>query len=323
MGCPKSVEIGDNLTFTVTTHATTGAATDADSEPTYRVYEAETATPILTGTMAKLDDSNTTGLYAETIACTEANGFEKGKCYTIYISAAVDGTTGTLTFGFTALDSLKTEDIPTPEAVASQVRTELTTELATISTNLDAPISGLGSPQQAGEAVTLPTEAPEGYGGEGAPSAATVAAAVWAASARTLTGTALGVGPTAARNQTDIHYTVFAGATRPLYARVLGWDGADLQLADVSSITYSVFALDDQGERTEVEGHVDVPPTVADVLFDSVQSDANASDWNFRLIPSIVEHDAFPTARTTYQVQVEIEPTEGEKIVVRFRVTAT
>ena len=96
-----SWKIDDNLTFTCNTHtASSGAATDADAVPSYRVYEDETGTPILTGSMAKLDDANTTGFYSEQIALSAANGFEKGKSYTIYISAAVSSTTGTMSHSF-------------------------------------------------------------------------------------------------------------------------------------------------------------------------------------------------------------------------------
>jgi hypothetical protein len=88
--------IDDYLTFPANTHAAaTGAATDADAVPSYRVYEDETGTAILTGSMAKLDDTNTTGFYSERIQLTAANGFEVGKTYTIYISAAVSSVTGT------------------------------------------------------------------------------------------------------------------------------------------------------------------------------------------------------------------------------------
>src|SRR3972149_4421847 len=105
MGCPAEVVIGDNLVFSICSHnATTGVLTDADSAPTYRVYEDETATPILTGTMAKLDDANTTGFYTESIACTSGNGFENGKTYTIYIEATVDGDTGGISYGVKAVD---------------------------------------------------------------------------------------------------------------------------------------------------------------------------------------------------------------------------
>lgn len=90
-----SWKIDDNLTFAVNTHTpSTGAQTDADAVPSYHVYEDETATPLITGTMAKLNDANTTGYYSEQIALTAANGFEKGKSYNILIFAAVGGVTG-------------------------------------------------------------------------------------------------------------------------------------------------------------------------------------------------------------------------------------
>lgn len=104
MGCPTQVVIEDNVTFSICCHdPDTGILTDASPAPTYRVYEDETSTPILTGSMAKLDDANTTGFYTEQIACTTANGFEAGKSYTIYIEATVDGDTGGIAFSFQLL----------------------------------------------------------------------------------------------------------------------------------------------------------------------------------------------------------------------------
>lgn len=103
MGCPSYVELEDTLVFSITSHdPATGILTDADSAPSYRVYEDETSTPILTGSMAKLDDVNTTGFYTESITCSAANGFEDGKTYTIYIEATVDSDTGGITYGFKA-----------------------------------------------------------------------------------------------------------------------------------------------------------------------------------------------------------------------------
>lgn len=112
MGCPSEVEIGDNLVFTVTTHSfSTGAAADADSVPSYRVYEDETGTAILTGSMAKLDDANTTGFYSELIACTSGNGFENGKSYTVYIEATVSSVVGAVSYGFKAYDRRKADAV--------------------------------------------------------------------------------------------------------------------------------------------------------------------------------------------------------------------
>jgi hypothetical protein len=90
-----SWKIDDLLTFTIVTHnVATGVATDADSAPAYRVYEDETSTPILTGTMALLDSTNTAGFYSEQITLSAANGFEKGKSYNVYISATVNSVAG-------------------------------------------------------------------------------------------------------------------------------------------------------------------------------------------------------------------------------------
>lgn len=93
--------IDDTCVFTVNTHdAATGALADADSPPTWRLYEDETGTPILTGTMAKLDDDNTLGFYSEQVALSAANGFEVGKSYTIRVLATVDSVAGAMAFHF-------------------------------------------------------------------------------------------------------------------------------------------------------------------------------------------------------------------------------
>jgi len=97
--------IDDWLTFSCNTHNPTNnaAATDADSVPTYRIYEDETGAAMSgydPGNMAKLDDTNTTGFYSERIQLTAANGFESNKTYTIYISAAVNAITGTISHNF-------------------------------------------------------------------------------------------------------------------------------------------------------------------------------------------------------------------------------
>jgi hypothetical protein len=105
MGCPSLTEIGDTvtLTFSICTHdPDTGILTDADDLPTYRVYEDETAAPIANGSMAKLDDANTTGFYTENITISTGNGYEHGKSYTIYVAATVDGDTGGIAYSFKA-----------------------------------------------------------------------------------------------------------------------------------------------------------------------------------------------------------------------------
>lgn len=87
------------LTFPCNTHKA-GEAFDADSDPLYRIYEDETGTPVTTGTLTKLDDGNTTGFYTERIQLLAATGFEKGKSYTIYEEATVNGVKGTVSHTF-------------------------------------------------------------------------------------------------------------------------------------------------------------------------------------------------------------------------------
>lgn len=125
-------EVDDLLTFPANTHtAATGAATDADSVPSYRVYEDETGTAILTGSMAKLDDANTTGFYSEQLTLSAANGFEVGKCYTIYVSATVASVVGTMSHTF------KVEAAPATAAALTIIDDFLDTEVAAIKAKTD------------------------------------------------------------------------------------------------------------------------------------------------------------------------------------------
>ena len=134
------------LTFAVNTHsASTGAATDASSDPTYRVYEDETGTAILTGTMAKLDDTNTIGFYSEELTISSANGFEAGKTYTIYISATVGSVTGTTERHFACW----------PTTINSQIDSNVVqiSGDATAADNLEAAADGTGYNLGSGQIV--------------------------------------------------------------------------------------------------------------------------------------------------------------------------
>lgn len=92
MSCADQAILGQTFTFTLQAFSTSGAPVDTDALPAYSIYEDETATAILTGTMAKLDDAGTTGFYSEQIAISSANGFELWKTYSIRYAAAIAGT---------------------------------------------------------------------------------------------------------------------------------------------------------------------------------------------------------------------------------------
>lgn len=87
-----SWKIDDALTFTINTNGSTGAV-DADSVPSYRIYEDETGTAILTGSYALIDASNTNGFYSEQVTLSAANGIEKGKRYTVQSCAILSTIT--------------------------------------------------------------------------------------------------------------------------------------------------------------------------------------------------------------------------------------
>jgi hypothetical protein len=132
MGIPSGPwYINDLLTFTVNTHdVATGAGADAGSVPTYRVYEDETATAILTGSMAKLDDANTIGFYSEQLTLSAANGFEVGKSYSIYVTATVNSVAATQSLNFKVIAT--PASAPSAATVAAAVWAEATRTLTSL-----------------------------------------------------------------------------------------------------------------------------------------------------------------------------------------------
>jgi hypothetical protein len=136
-----------------------------------------------------------------------------------------------------------------------------------------------------------------------------------------LVGASGGVGPTAGIADEDIYTTAFKNGTARLCAHVYK-DGADIHQADVATIAYSVFLLDDQDPdaRAGIDGHTEASLDAADVIFDTLQSDSQASDYNFRHVIPIADYPAFTIAGRNYLVENTIAPVAGEKIILRFRV---
>jgi hypothetical protein len=173
-----SWKIDDLLTFACNMHsASTASESDADSVPTYRVYEDLTTAPLLTGSMAVQDDVNTIGFYSARITLSAANGFEKGKTYHIRVHGIVGGIAANESHIF----QMEAEVSLTLAGVAS-IWDSLTTALGAVGSigklivdNLNATISS----RLASGSYTAP------------PSAASNAIAVWdrAMSGHTTAGT--------------------------------------------------------------------------------------------------------------------------------------
>lgn len=85
------VPIDEQIYFDICTHdPSTGGVSDADSTPTFSVFEEATDTPIVSGT-SFTKRTSLTGDYRGTFTASAANGFEAGKWYSVIASATVGG----------------------------------------------------------------------------------------------------------------------------------------------------------------------------------------------------------------------------------------
>ena len=80
---------------------TYGASADADAAPTYAIYEHETTTAIVTGSMTKL--GSVTGFYTEDIDLAIASGFETFHSYQLRISWTYNSKDYSKSYAFTVL----------------------------------------------------------------------------------------------------------------------------------------------------------------------------------------------------------------------------
>jgi len=123
----------------------------------------------------------------------------------------------------------------------------------------------------------------------------------------------------------DTFGSVFQQGTATLMARLVGADAAAIVQADIASIEYSVFLLDDSvpSSRTVVTGHDGESLAVADVIYDALQTDArwtvDSTGYNFRHTIDVSSNEAFETAGRRCLVEYRLTPTSGQVIVVRFK----
>lgn len=88
------IPIDEVVYFDVTTHnVSTGAVSDADSGPTFDVFEESTDTPILDD-QSMTKRTSLTGNYRGNFTASAANGFEAGKWYSVIATATVNSVTG-------------------------------------------------------------------------------------------------------------------------------------------------------------------------------------------------------------------------------------
>ena len=125
----------------------------------------------------------------------------------------------------------------------------------------------------------------------------------------------------------DIRGTVFKNGSAVLLARIVGPDGDPVATTDLSTLHYSVLAIDpcDPDALTPVAGHDNVQLAVGDVFYDTLQTggpwSVDATGYNFRHQVDVTTSEAFPIAGTSYLVRYEAIPVSGQKTVFRFLVT--
>jgi len=125
----------------------------------------------------------------------------------------------------------------------------------------------------------------------------------------------------------DILGKGFKNGTAILLARILGNDGVAVQIADVSAIKYSAYAVNesDPNERTPVDGHDDVSLVPGEVLFDTLQKDprwtVDNTGYNLLHQPDRDQDEIFPIAGKNVLVEYRLTPTDGgQVIVIRFKI---
>jgi hypothetical protein len=129
------------------------------------------------------------------------------------------------------------------------------------------------------------------------------------------------------QHATDTYGTVYKNGDATFMARVLGNRGQPIRQADIGSIDYSVYLLDDQDAdwRSPVPGHDQIAIRVADAVFDALQADPpwdaalDADGYNFCHTPDVSANAAFPIAGRRYLVEYRLAPSAGQTILIRFR----
>jgi hypothetical protein len=124
----------------------------------------------------------------------------------------------------------------------------------------------------------------------------------------------------------DIYGTAFKNGSVTLLARIVGAQDENVLQANINSVHYTVYLLDDQNpdSRSAVAEHADVPLVVSEIIFDTLQTDptwtVDTTGYNFRHVLDVSAHQAFAVAGRRYLVEYRLTPAVGQIILVRFRI---
>jgi hypothetical protein len=118
---------------------------------------------------------------------------------------------------------------------------------------------------------------------------------------------------------------VDAGGTFSPMHRFTDEAGNALQQADISAVTYTVYAVGPGSVLMAVAGHENVILTVGNVIFDELQTappwdtEDDAEGYNFRHTLDVSTNDAFPSWGALYMVVITVV-VGGVPIIARWDV---
>jgi len=122
-------------------------------------------------------------------------------------------------------------------------------------------------------------------------------------------------------NRTRYRASVSPNGSLTCLARVVGVDAALITQAGIASIEYTINAVG-ASARSAVTGHDGETLTVADVVYDSLQTDdrwtEDATGYNFAHTIDISGGLPFPSAGTVYEIDYVLTDTAGNPIPVEF-----
>ena len=119
----------------------------------------------------------------------------------------------------------------------------------------------------------------------------------------------------------------FKNGTITLMARVVGADDAAITQADISSIVYSIYTLDQNCPDSQevVDGHDSEGLLVASTIYDTLQTDSrwtvDSTGYNFLHEIDVSSDEAFTVRGDEYLVDFSLTPASGQVIDVQYKVT--
>ena len=108
-----------------------------------------------------------------------------------------------------------------------------------------------------------------------------------------------------------IQAEAFQNGAGLIRARMADWDGEDITQDVIASGTYSLI---DTASGEVIDGHDGVTITIADAVFNTLQTPASGKRFNFRLYLNNTDNECFPVGGVVVRCEVRLIDTLGRPI---------